>query len=187
MARLIPFHRLARPTPLILAAAPDSVIDCTGEACLDVEVQQSAGCAECRIRAARSRTSRARSRRRYSRAAKPLEKAACGAARLLSTTPYAVPNTATSSRPPEAMARPRRAGDGRPWAGGPGCTRRERRRRDRPTLVFGPSAHRWLQGGPGGQRPPEGGSSDRRGSTQVRSCGVCEGVWRVEISRIAPR
>lgn len=53
LARLIPFHRLARPTPLILAAAPDSVIDCTGGACLDVEVQQSAGCAECRIRTAR--------------------------------------------------------------------------------------------------------------------------------------
>jgi hypothetical protein len=92
------------------------------------------------------------------------------------------PNACTSSRLPEAMVRCRRVADGHPQAGGPGCTWHGHRRPDRPTLISGPRPTDGLQGGPRGQRPPEGGSSDRRGTAHVRSCGVCEAVWRVKIS-----
>ena len=52
------------------------------------------------------------------------------------------PNACTSSGLPEAMVMSRRVADGFSRAGGPCCTPHAHRRPDRPTLNFGPSAHR---------------------------------------------
>ncbi len=62
------------------------------------------------------------------------------------------------------MAWPARAGEGRPRAGGPACTRPDRVRADRPTLISGPHSRVWV----GGQRPRKGGSSDRAADARGR-------------------